>query len=62
MSACSLMAFLVERPEERGEDGLCGAERYTGKIECVTHTRCKKKITLEPQRKWRLRKKNYLPQ
>lgn len=42
MSACSLMAFLVERPEEWGEDGLCGAERYTGKIECVTQTRCKK--------------------
>lgn len=51
MSACSLMAFLVERPEEWGEDGLCGAERYTGKIECVTHTRCKK---ISP---WSLKKK-----
>lgn len=51
MSACSLMAFLVERPEEWGEDGLCGAERYTGKIECVTRTRCKKKNHLGASKK-----------
>lgn len=50
MSACSLMAFLVERPEEWREDGLCGAERYTGKIECVTHTRCKKNHLGAPEK------------